>query len=51
MYFNLLMLRSVYYNKCTIENKIPIFLICFCCVILLQTTFGVTRPITDAKQR
>ena len=38
-------LGSVYYNKCSIENKIPIILIVYCCVSLLQTNLGVYKLI------
>ena len=36
-------LGSIYVNKCTIQDKIPIFLIVFGCVSLLQTTFGIVK--------
>ena len=44
-------LGSVYYNKCTIENKIPIFLIVFGCISLLQTTYGVFKLIMCDKTK
>ena len=41
----------MYYNKCSIENKIPIFLIVFGCISLLQTTFGVLKLIICDEEK